>query len=315
VTDYFVHQKGICESAQVGPRTRIWAFAHVLPGARIGADCNICDGVFVENDVVLGDRVTVKAGVQLWDGVRLADDVFVGPNATFANDKFPRSRAYLDASLETVVEKGASLGANCTVLPGVRVGRHAMVGAGSVVTSNVPPFAIVMGNPARITGYVDSVGRALPPPRPVDVPPQGESAVIVPGVTLHRLRNADDMRGMLSVAEVGPDIPFEVKRFLAVYDVPSKEVRGERAHRTCQQFLICVRGSVALVVDDGRQRAEVTLDQPAVGVHVRSMIWTVLYRHTADAMVLTFASQHYDPADYIRDYDEFLALAAPAAAP
>jgi UDP-2-acetamido-3-amino-2,3-dideoxy-glucuronate N-acetyltransferase len=113
---------------------------------------------------------------------------------------------------------------------------------------------------------------------------------------------------MLSVAEVGPDIPFEVKRFLAVYDVPSKEVRGERANRTCEQFLMCVRGSVSLVVDDGRQRAEVMLSNTGLGIHVRPMIWTVLYRHTEDAMVLTFASQHYDPEDYIRDYDEFLRL-------
>jgi UDP-2-acetamido-3-amino-2,3-dideoxy-glucuronate N-acetyltransferase len=306
---YFVHPDGRCETTSVGARTRVWAFAHVLPGARIGADCNICDGVFVENDVVLGDRVTIKSGVQLWNGVRLGDDVFVGPNATFANDKFPRSRAYQTSERETLVEMGASLGANCTVLPGLRIGRHAMIGAGSVVTSDVPPFAIVMGNPARITGYVDSVGRAMPPPQPIE-PEPGESAPVIPGVTLHRLRKADDMRGMLSVAEVGPDIPFEVKRFLAIYDVPSKEVRGERAHRTCEQFLICVRGSVALVVDDGRQRAEVTLGHTGLGVHVRPMIWTVLYRHTGDAMVLTFASQHYDPADYIRDYDEFLRLVA-----
>lgn len=310
MTDYFVHPKGLCETTRVGPRSRIWAFVHVLPGARIGSDCNICDGVFIENDVVLGDRVTVKSGVQLWDGVRLGDDVFVGPNVTFANDKFPRSRAYPDQFPETVVETGASLGANCTILPGLRVGRHAMIGAGSVVTSNVPPFAIVAGNPARITAYVDAAGHPMPPPRVVEPPPEGEVALVLPGVGLHRLRGADDMRGTLSVAEVGPDIPFEVKRFFAVYDVPSKSVRGERAHRSCEQFLVCVRGSVSLVVDDGRQRAEVVLDNASVGVHVRNMVWAVLYRHTEDAVVLNFASQHYDPADYIRDYDEFLRLVA-----
>ena len=97
----FVHPQGLCESTKVGARTRIWAFAHVLPGARLGADCNICDGVFIENDVVLGDRVTVKSGVQLWDGVRLSDDVFVGPNVTFANDKFPRSRACIESNTHT----------------------------------------------------------------------------------------------------------------------------------------------------------------------------------------------------------------------
>lgn len=306
MSEFFVHPDGRCEAKKVGKGTRVWAFAHVLPGAEIGADCNICDGVFVENDVVLGDRVTVKSGVQLWDGVRLEDDVFVGPNATFANDKFPRSREYQQANPQTVVERGASLGANCTVLPGLRVGRHAMIGAGSVVTGDVPAFAIVMGNPARITGYVDTSGRGTAPPRSVAPPPLGEAADVIPGVRLHSLRRADDMRGALSIAEIGPDIPFEVKRFLAHYDVPSKEVRGERAHRTCEQFLICVRGSVSLVVDDGTQRAEVVLDQPGLGVHVKPKVWTVLYRHTGDAMVLTFASHAYDPADYIRDYDEFL---------
>jgi UDP-2-acetamido-3-amino-2,3-dideoxy-glucuronate N-acetyltransferase len=308
VTNHFVHPKGLCETTQVGPRTRIWAFAHVLPGARLGADCNICDGVFIENDVVLGDRVTIKSGVQLWDGVRLADDVFVGPNVTFANDKFPRSRAYPERFPETVVEAGASLGANCTILPGIRIGRRAMIGAGSVVTSDVPPFAIVTGNPARITAYVDAAGHAMPRPRPVEPPPPGETAVVIPGVSLRSLCAADDMRGTLSVAEIGTDIPFEVKRFFAVYDVPGKSVRGERAHRTCEQFLVCIRGSVSLVVDDGYKRTEMILDQPTIGVHVGRMIWTVLYRHTEDAMVLNFASEHYDPADYIRDYDEFRGL-------
>ncbi len=309
----FVHPQGLCESTKVGARTRIWAFAHVLPGARLGADCNICDGVFIENDVVLGDRVTIKCGMQLWDGVRLADDVFVGPNVTFANDKFPRSRDYPDRFPETVVETGGAGGAHGPRQPGLRIGRHAMIGAGSVVTSDVPPFAIVTGNPARITAYAGAKGRAMPRPRAVEPPPLGEISAVIPGVALHSLRSAGDLRGTLSVAEVGPDIPFEVKRCFAVYDVPSKSVRGERAHRRGEQFLVCLRGSVSLVVDDGRQRAEMILDRATVGVHVRHMIWTVLYRHTDDAVTLAFASNHYEPADYIRDYDEFLRLArAPA---
>src|SRR6188768_3268196 len=106
----FVHPHALCESTAVGENTRIWAFAHVLPGASIGRDCNICDHVFIENDVVLGDRVTIKSGVQLWDGLRLGDDVFVGPNATFANDRFPRSKQYPEAFLPTIVADGASIG-------------------------------------------------------------------------------------------------------------------------------------------------------------------------------------------------------------
>ena len=134
----FLHPQALCESAAVGEGTRVWAFAHVLPRARIGRDCNICDHVFIENDVILGDRVTVKCGVQLWDGLRVADDVFIGPNATFSNDKYPRSRQHQAQVLQTWIERGASIGAGAVVLPDVRIGARAMVGAGAVVTQDVP---------------------------------------------------------------------------------------------------------------------------------------------------------------------------------
>jgi acetyltransferase-like isoleucine patch superfamily enzyme len=150
-----VHQHALVEpGARIGPGTRIWAFAHILPGAVIGQDCNICDQTFIENDVVVGDRVTIKSGVQLWDGVTLGDDVFVGPNATFTNDPFPRSRQRPTSFPRTFVCNGASIGANATILPGLTIGEAAMVGAGAVVTKDVPPEAIVVGNPARIVGYV-----------------------------------------------------------------------------------------------------------------------------------------------------------------
>lgn len=150
----YLHNASICESQNVGRGTRVWAFAHILPGAKIGEDCNICDGVFVENDVIVGDRVTVKCGVQLWDGIRLADDVFVGPNVTFTNDRFPRSRRYQSLIPRTFVECGASIGANATVLPGLVIGAGAMVGAGAVVTADVPAGAVVVGNPARVIRFV-----------------------------------------------------------------------------------------------------------------------------------------------------------------
>ena len=150
--NYHVHSHALVESEKIGRNTRIWAFAHVLPGATIGEECNICDHVFIENDVVVGDRVTVKCGVQLWDGLRVADDVFIGPNATFTNDLYPRSKKPFQL-LYTKLERGASIGANATVLPGLTIGEGALVAAGAVVTRDVPPRAVVAGNPARILKY------------------------------------------------------------------------------------------------------------------------------------------------------------------
>lgn len=151
---YFVHEKALVESTTIGAATRIWAFVHVLPQAVIGADCNICDHVFIENDVIIGDRVTVKCGVQLWDGLRVEDDVFIGPNATFTNDLYPRSKQPFRL-LVTRLEQGATIGANATILPGLTIGSQSMVAAGAVVTKDVPPRALVAGNPARIIRYLE----------------------------------------------------------------------------------------------------------------------------------------------------------------
>ena len=311
MTEYFVHPHGLCESNKIGAGTRIWAFAHVLPGATIGRDCNICDQTFIENDVVLGDRVTIKCGVQLWDGVRLEDDVFVGPNVTFTNDDFPRSKRPPEQFLRTVVAKHASIGANATILPGVTVGQNAMVGAGAVVTRSVPPNAIVTGNPARIVGYVDT-GEAARSVRMVSSFGNDESVLktSVQGVTLHRLKLVKDMRGSLSVGEYSRDIPFTPQRYFLVFDVPSADVRGEHAHRTCDQFLICAKGQLAVVADDGNRREEFRLDSPEIGVYLPAMVWGIQYRYSADAVLLVFASEPYDAADYIRSYDEFLVLKA-----
>jgi UDP-2-acetamido-3-amino-2,3-dideoxy-glucuronate N-acetyltransferase len=158
----FIHPGALVEpGACLGDRTRVWAFAHVLAGARIGSDCNICDHVFIENDVIVGDRVTIKCGVQLWDGLRIGDDAFIGPNATFTNDLRPRSKQYPQAFLKSQICKGASIGANATILPGMRIGAWAMIGAGSVVTRDVPDFALVAGNPGRLCGWVCRCGQKL----------------------------------------------------------------------------------------------------------------------------------------------------------
>jgi UDP-2-acetamido-3-amino-2,3-dideoxy-glucuronate N-acetyltransferase len=146
---YFVHPMADVQTKKIGQDTRIWQFAVVLPGAEIGAEVNICSHCFVENDVIIGDRVTIKNGVQLWDGLRIADEVFVGPNATFANDRYPRSRNRDAKLLSTMVEKGASIGAGAVICPGVTIGAGSMVGAGAVVTRDVSAGTLVVGNPAK----------------------------------------------------------------------------------------------------------------------------------------------------------------------
>jgi UDP-2-acetamido-3-amino-2,3-dideoxy-glucuronate N-acetyltransferase len=303
----FVHARALCESPNVGEKTRVWAFAHVLPGARIGADCNICDHVFIENDVIIGDRVTVKCGVQLWDGLRVADDVFIGPNVTFSNDKYPRSKQYQREVLQTQVGRGASIGGGATILPGLKVGARAMIGAGSVVTHDVPARAIVSGNPARIVGYIDtaSVEQQAIPAEPM--PGERREQTSVRGVTLHRLTHVLDLRGSLTAGEFPIDVPFMPQRYFCVFDVPGKEVRGEHAHKECAQFLFCPRGSVSVVVDDGSRSEEIVLDRADMGLYLPPMTWAVQYKYSADALLVVFASHHYDPADYIRDYDQFQA--------
>ncbi len=148
--DSLIHPSSDVQSASVGARTRIWQYVVVLPNAVIGQDCNICSHCLIENDVVVGDRVTVKSGVQLWDGLRIGDDVFIGPNVSFTNDRHPRSGNREFKKEHIVLEDGCSIGAGAVILPGVRIGKEAMVGAGAVVTRDVPRAATVVGNPARI---------------------------------------------------------------------------------------------------------------------------------------------------------------------
>lgn len=305
------HPAAIVESPHIGSGTRIWAFVHILPGARIGRDCNLCDHIFIENDVVVGDRVTIKSGVQLWDGITLGDDVFVGPNVTFTNDYFPRSKHYQPIVSRTTVKAGASIGANATILPGVTIGERAMVGAATLVTRDVPPDTIVLGNPARIVGYVGTKSSISAPSRPAPAA-VGTTPTNVHGVTLHRLPRAEDIRGQISFGEVSRQIPFPIQRYFLVYDVPGENIRGEHAHRTLHQFLICVHGSVHAVADDGRTREEFLLNDPTVGLHLPPMVWGVQYQYSPNAVLLVLASDVYNPADYIRDYDEFLKLTAEA---
>lgn len=151
----FIHPLADVQTTMIGARTKIWQFSVVLENAKIGENSNICAHTLIENDVSIGNNVTVKSGVYLWDGITLEDNVFIGPCVTFTNDKHPRSKQYPEEFLRTVVGEGASIGANATILPGIKIGKKSMIGAGAVVTKDVPENAIVVGNPAFIKGYIE----------------------------------------------------------------------------------------------------------------------------------------------------------------
>jgi len=149
-----IHQTADVQSIQIGEGTKIWQFCVVLPNAKIGKNSNINCHVLIENDVIIGDKVTIKSGVQIWDGIRIEDEVFIGPNTTFTNDLIPRSKHYPEKFLITTIKKGATIGANATILPGLNIGEYALIAAGSVVTKDVTPFTVWKGNPAKHSGYV-----------------------------------------------------------------------------------------------------------------------------------------------------------------
>ena len=161
--DVFIHPQALVESESIGPGTRIWAFAHVMNGAVVGRQCNICDHAFIESKVKIGDAVTIKNGVALWDLVTIEDRVFIGPYAVFTNDRRPRAAVKRGPGhlVSTLVREGASVGANATIVAGVTIGRYAMIGAGTVVLHDVPEQAMVVGNPARLAGYVCICGEVL----------------------------------------------------------------------------------------------------------------------------------------------------------
>ncbi|MCX5948926.1 MAG: WxcM-like domain-containing protein [Cyanobacteria bacterium] len=308
-----IHSSSQVEAKRIGSGTTIWQFVVILEGAEIGSDCNICSHCFIENNVRIGNRVTVKSGVQMWDGIVIDDDVFVGPNVTFTNDLWPRSKQHLSSYPTTHLKRGASIGAGSVILPGISIGSGAMVGAGSVVTKDVPPQAMVYGNPARIIGYAKSDAPVRSQHFPAD---SGSSLNQMPetlkssvqGVYLLKLSSFADLRGSLCVADVAKDLPFTPQRFFIVHDVPSKYVRGEHAHHVCEQFLVCAAGSCSVVVDDGCEREEFRLDVPNLGLYLPPLVWGIQYKFSPSASLLVFASHPYDPDDYIRDYNKFLLL-------
>ena len=249
----------------------------------------------IDASVALAEGTVVKSGAYLPAGLVVEGGCHIGPNAAFIDGR------------PTTVRRGVWVGANATIHAGLTLGANSVVRPGSVVSRSVPPGAIVEGNPAAIVGYVNA-NRAVTradqpvPPRPV----AKVEATAVQGVTVHHFPIIPDLRGHLTVGEFESQVPFAPKRYFMVFGVPNREVRGEHAHIACHEFLICARGDCSVVADDGRNKVEVLLDAPNKGVHLPARTWRVQYKHSPDAILLVFASELYDAADYIREYDDFL---------
>jgi UDP-2-acetamido-3-amino-2,3-dideoxy-glucuronate N-acetyltransferase len=259
--------------------------AHLDAGASVAPDC------------------VIKSGAYIGSGVQLEAGVFVGANAVFVDAQL--------RSAGTKVKRQACIGANSTIYAGIVIAAKAVVQPGSVVTRSVPPNAIVEGNPANIVGYVDTPHEQNGPlHRSSGSNESSVEATPVRGVTIHRFPVIPDLRGNLTVGEFDRQVPFIPKRYFMVFDVPSREIRGEHAHHKNHQFLICLRGSCAVVADDGASKVEINLDAPNRGLYLPPMTWGIQYKYSQDALLLVFASDYYDPLDYIRDYDEFLAAIA-----
>lgn len=308
--DVEIDELAACAASDLASGTRVAAFARVLDGASIGADCHIADGAFIGANVSLGARVSIEPGAHVSAGVSIGDDVRVGANATFTGEPPAWGQADGDERSQTTVAAGAAIGANATLSSGIVIGRGAKIGAGAVVTRSVPPNAIVLGNPASIVGYTGSP-RSDVAAGTLATGATGTVSLGVDGVRLTRSDEFTDLRGSLTAGELPQDgIPFVPSRWFLVYDVPNQEVRGEHAHRICHQFLVCVSGSMTVAVDDGQNRAEISLDSPVLGLYIPPLVWGSQFRYSADAVLLVLASHPYDAADYIRDYEAFLQAAA-----
>ena len=255
--------------ATVGAFVSIAPSARLHPSVRIGAYSSVQKGVLIEAGVVIGERVSIREGARIGEGA--------------------------------VIEDGCLVGAGVTVHHG------ALLTMGAVLQGEIPRHAVVGGNPAAIIGYVDTRGEGTDAPRLVE--PSGlteRMPLQTGGCFLAPVPNFADVRGSLTALEHGRGVPFEPRRVFLVHGVGSRHVRGEHAHKVCEQFLVAVNGSLSVMIDDGRQREEVRLSDKSVGLYLAPGTWGVQYKFSSDCILMVLASHPYDDADYIRDYDDFL---------
>ena len=298
-----IHPLADVQSKKIKTGTLIWQYCVIFSGAVIGKNCNICAHVLIEDDVIVGDNVTIKSGVQLWDRTRVHDNVFIGPNVTFTNDLYPRSKKASKSNGYTILEEGCSIGGNATILPGISVGKNSMIGAGAVVTQDVPDNVLVLGNPAKISKYLNDDGSFND--RNNENPPNYSLEDNIPFYEKN-IFSVTDIRGTIAVLDLVNDLSFEVKRVFWVYDVPALETRGEHAHYSCYEFLICLSGQLDLILDDGKNKKTIKLNSKSRGIYIPKMIWACQTNFSKDAVLLVLASEKYKSEDYIRSYSEFL---------
>lgn len=280
--------------------------SEVGAGSRVGVGSILRDGVRVREQCRIGDYVLVEGAVEIAEGAEIDSFSHIRGPATIGRQVRVGSHSCVGGGV--AILPSATIGAHATILSPVTVGEFAMVEAGAVVMKNVPANAVVAGNPAKIVRY----HRAVSSPTLLGYAREMQEGVMetrVPGVNVFHMPVFEDLRGNLSVGEIGKHIPFEVKRYFLTFEVESEEARGEHAHRTLHQMLLCVHGRVHILADNGEVREEFILDRPNVGLHLPPMVWGVQYRFSPGAVLLVLCSDVYDPGDYIRDYRTFLAEA------
>jgi UDP-2-acetamido-3-amino-2,3-dideoxy-glucuronate N-acetyltransferase len=279
-------------SSYISPRVCIDA------GATVGPNC------YIDGDIAIAKGAVLLGGITLIGALEIGENCTLEPGVCIANDYHNTGAVATPAAI--TIGPNVHIGAGSVLVCGISIGMNARIAPGTIVSRCIPPYAIVQGNPGVIIGYSSGgdSDRAYAPVLTTDEP--GVYTCSIAGVTIHRFKRIRDLRGDLSVGEFSRNVPFRPMRYFLVYDVPSEETRGEHAHRECQQFLTCVAGSVTVVVDDGVNREEILLNSPTLGLYVPAGVWAIQYKYSADGVLLVFASNYYDPDDYIRDYGEYL---------
>jgi len=288
-------------SAISGEDTVVSPYVLASHNVSVGKGCYIGPHCVIEEDVQISDNVKVGAGVYFCPGVQVEGAATIGANVCFTKQSFDENKG----GRSTVIGVGAVIGDGAIVYNGISIGQFSKISPGALLTRSVPPYSIVEGNPARIVGYVNASSTA-PLGLEAKLGREGIYRSAVNGVCLYSFPLINDIRGNLTVGEFERSIPFPVKRYFIVFNVPSVETRGEHAHYRCHQFLVCVKGSISVMVDDGTGREEFLLNRPEQGLYLPPMTWGVQYKYSSDAVLLVFASDYYDEDDYIRNYDDFL---------